>query len=104
MWHYSAVSCAAMLICCGFPTPAHAQSMPWINPDVLSTKAGTDVMSTVLTDRGPVDDQGNSSTSQLGELNGELQKLNQEISSISNALTTSLKAVGESQSTLARKQ
>jgi hypothetical protein len=51
-----------------------------------------------------IGNQGNSNTSQLGELNGELQKLNQEISIISNALNTSLKAVGESQSTLARKQ
>ncbi|MDY7098015.1 MAG: hypothetical protein SXU28_07745 [Pseudomonadota bacterium] len=51
-----------------------------------------------------IGDQGDSNTSQLGELNGELQKLNQEISIISNALNTSLKAVGESQSTLARKQ
>lgn len=51
-----------------------------------------------------IGNQGNSNTSQLGELNGELQKLNQEISIISNALNTSLKAVGESQTTLARKQ
>ena len=36
---------------------ANAQSMPWINPDVLSTTAGTDVMSTVLADRGPGVDQ-----------------------------------------------
>jgi len=57
MRHCLAVSCAAMLICWGFSTSAHAQSMPWINPDVLSTTAGTDVMSTVLADRGPVVDQ-----------------------------------------------
>ncbi|WP_379920990.1 DUF6683 family protein [Erythrobacter sp. R86502] len=42
--------CAAIVLAIG-SSASHAQSMPWINPQVLSTTTGTDVMSIVLQER-----------------------------------------------------
>jgi hypothetical protein len=44
-----------------------------------------------------------SNQSKLGELTGKLQGLSQETSLLSNALTNTIKTIGESNSTLARK-
>ncbi|WP_375404673.1 hypothetical protein [uncultured Sphingomonas sp.] len=47
--------------------------------------------------------QGNSDQSQLGELNGKMAAVSQEISILSNALNNTIKSIGEAQSTIARK-
>lgn len=47
--------------------------------------------------------QGDSSQSKLGELNGKLSAVTQEIGILSQALNNTLKSIGEAQSTLARK-
>lgn len=46
---------------------------------------------------------GSSNQSKLGELTGKLQGLSQEVSMLSNALTNTIKTIGESNSTVARK-
>jgi hypothetical protein len=47
---------AALLLAFG-GSASRAQSMPWINPQVLSTTTGTDVMSTVLQDKAASADE-----------------------------------------------
>jgi hypothetical protein len=46
---------------------------------------------------------GKDNQSKLGELTGKLQGLSQEVSMLSNALTNTIKTIGESNSTIARK-
>jgi hypothetical protein len=46
---------------------------------------------------------GGDNQSKLGELTGKLQGLSQEVSMLSNALTNTIKTIGESNSTIARK-
>jgi hypothetical protein len=46
---------------------------------------------------------GKDSQSKLGELTGKLQGLSQEVSMLSNALTNTIKTIGEANTTLARK-
>jgi hypothetical protein len=46
---------------------------------------------------------GSSNQSKLGELTGKLQGLSQEVSMLSNALTNTIKTIGEANSTIARK-
>ncbi len=47
--------------------------------------------------------QGDSSQSKLGELNGKLSAVTQEIGILSQALNNTIKSIGEAQATLARK-
>lgn len=62
-----------------------------------------------MTEMGNLTDQigklgsGSSNQSKLGELTGKLQGLGQEVSMLSNALTNTIKSIGEANSTLARK-
>lgn len=46
---------------------------------------------------------GSDNQSKLGELTGKLQGLSQEVSMLSNALTNTIKTIGEANSTIARK-
>jgi hypothetical protein len=50
-----------------------------------------------------IGNQGNSNQSKLGELNGKMAAVTQEISILSNALNNTIKSIGEAQSTIARK-
>lgn len=65
------------------------------------------LMDQKMTDMANLTDQigalGSGNQSKLGELTGKLQGLSQETSLLSNALTNTIKTIGESNSTLARK-
>jgi hypothetical protein len=56
----------------------------------------------IATSGADKDEKSNAST-KLGELNGQLSAVGQELNIISNALNTAIKSVGESQTTVARK-
>ncbi|WP_144033557.1 hypothetical protein [Sphingomonas guangdongensis] len=47
--------------------------------------------------------QGSANQSKLGELNGKMAAASQEVSILSQALNTTIKTIGEAQSTIARK-
>jgi hypothetical protein len=67
----------------------------------LMDKKMTDMAN--LTDQIGALGSGSGNQSKLGELTGKLQGLSQETSLLSNALTNTIKTIGESNSTLARK-